>query len=185
MTCNGNANWFWSTAGFFTVYAVLILFFVVRAARRNRSLSDYALGNINFSPSFCGFVAAASTAASSIRGLLFRLERVSGFCGVPAVQISLMTKGFRKQGLSTQALGMGQWIGNRYKSKGFALFFAVLSLLLITFKVLIVVGRKTKGYRRAANSGGIGSPYSGVCVRLYDVWRRQFNSISGPPCRHF
>jgi sodium/pantothenate symporter len=35
---------------------------------------------------------------------------------------------------------MAQWMGTRYNSKGYALFFAFLSLLLITFIVLISVG---------------------------------------------
>jgi sodium/pantothenate symporter len=35
---------------------------------------------------------------------------------------------------------MAQWIGKRYDSKAMTLFFAVLSLLLITFIVLICVG---------------------------------------------
>ena len=35
---------------------------------------------------------------------------------------------------------MAQWIGKRYDSKGLTIFFAVLSLLLITFIVLICVG---------------------------------------------
>jgi sodium/pantothenate symporter len=39
-----------------------------------------------------------------------------------------------------KALTLAQWIGVRYQSKGFALFFGFLSLLLITFIVLICVG---------------------------------------------
>jgi sodium/pantothenate symporter len=35
---------------------------------------------------------------------------------------------------------MAQWMGTRYKSKAYSLFFAFLTLLLITFIVLICVG---------------------------------------------
>jgi sodium/pantothenate symporter len=56
------------------------------------------------------------------------------------VSLVLLTKGFRKFGSKVAALTMAQWMGQRYQSKGFALFFAFLSLLLITFIVLICVG---------------------------------------------
>jgi sodium/pantothenate symporter len=52
----------------------------------------------------------------------------------------ILTKGFRKHGSNVKALTMAQWMGTRYNSKGYSLFFAFLALLLITFIVLIVVG---------------------------------------------
>ena len=39
-----------------------------------------------------------------------------------------------------QALTLPQWVGQRFDSRAFSIFFAVLSLLLITFIVLILVG---------------------------------------------
>jgi len=52
----------------------------------------------------------------------------------------VLTKSFRKIGQSASSLTIAQWIGQRYKSKSYAFFFALLSLLLITFIVLICVG---------------------------------------------
>ena len=56
------------------------------------------------------------------------------------VSLVILTKGFRKHGSTVKALSMAQWMGTRYGSRGYALFFAILSLLLVTFIVLIVVG---------------------------------------------
>jgi sodium/pantothenate symporter len=51
-----------------------------------------------------------------------------------------LTKGFRRHGQSVKALTLAQWMGTRWQSPRYGLFFAVLSLLLVTFIVLIVVG---------------------------------------------
>ncbi|MCB0589048.1 MAG: alpha/beta fold hydrolase, partial [Phaeodactylibacter sp.] len=51
-------------------------------------------------------------------------------------------------------LTMAQWIGKRYNSPGYGLLFGFLSLLLITFIVLICVGM-TKVLSKALNAGEI------------------------------
>ncbi len=56
------------------------------------------------------------------------------------VALILFTKSFRKFGSSIKALTMAQWMGKMYGSKTFGLFFAFISLLLVTFIVLICVG---------------------------------------------
>jgi sodium/pantothenate symporter len=56
------------------------------------------------------------------------------------VSLVLLTKRFREHGTRVKALTMAQWMGNRYGSKGYATGFALLSILLVTFIVLIVVG---------------------------------------------
>ena len=140
------------TAGWAVValYAAVILFFVVRGSRRNRSMADYALGNIAFSPVAVGLALAASmtSAATFIINpgfiALFGLSGVLSYGVVlplaAVTSLVVLTKGFRKHGTSVKALSLSQWMGTRYDSPAFALFFAVLSLLLITFIVLIVVG---------------------------------------------
>lgn len=154
----------WATAVLVAVYMVVILYFVVQGARRTKSMADYALGSVTFSPWFVGLsLAAASTSAATfiINPGFIALYGWSAFLAFAVflplgkyLSLILMTKRFRKQGMSAGALSMGQWIGNRYDSKGFALFFAVLSLLLITFKVLICVGM-TKVLSQALNIGEI------------------------------
>ena len=37
-----------------SIYGLIILFFVVRGARKTRSMNDYAVGSINFSPTVVG-----------------------------------------------------------------------------------------------------------------------------------
>ncbi len=131
-------------------YAAAILVLVVRGARRNKSVADYAVGNIAFSPVAVGLALAASTTSAATfiinPGLVayFGLAAVFGLCVVLPISMSIslvvMTKGFRKYGAQVKALTLSQWVGQRYESRGFAIFFAFLSLLLVTFIVLILVG---------------------------------------------
>ncbi len=132
------------------VYVGAIVALVVRGARRTRGVADYALGNIAFSPVAVGLALAASTTSAATfiinPGLVayFGLSAAFGLCVVlPAsmfVSLVVLTKGFRRYGESVKALTLSQWVGERYRSPGFAVFFAFLSLLLVTFIVLILVG---------------------------------------------
>ncbi len=131
-------------------YMGVILFFVIRGALKIQNMSDYAVGNIAFSPIAVGLALAASmtSAATFIINpgfiALYGISAVISYAFVlpAAAMISLvvLTKGFRAHGNTVKALSMAQWMGTRYQSKGYALFFAFLSLLLITFIVLIAVG---------------------------------------------
>ena len=131
-------------------YAALVLYLVVRAARRTTSMADYAVGSMTFSPVAVGLSLAASmtSAATFIINpgfaALYGLPAVLSFVVVlPAaalLSLWIFTKGFRQFGMSIKALTLAQWIGQRYGSRAFALFFAFLSLLLLTFIVLICVG---------------------------------------------
>ncbi len=132
------------------VYMAAILFFVVRGARRTRNIDDYALGSIAFSPIAVGLALAASMTSAAtfiINPGFVALYGISGFISLgivipiaALVSLIILTKSFRKHGQTVKALTMAQWIGNRYQSCGYALFFGFLSLLLITFIVLICVG---------------------------------------------
>lgn len=145
-----NDSWFWATTALLLAYAALILFFVVRGARRTRSLSDYAVGSTGFSPVIVGLSLAASitSAATFIINpgfiALFGWSAFLAFAVVLPIGLYLslivLTKSFRRYGSSVKAVTMAQWMGARYESKGFAFFFAVLSLLLLSFIVLICVG---------------------------------------------
>lgn len=140
------------TAGWILIlaYMAVVLVFVVRGARKNRSMADYAVGSIAFSPIAVGLALAASMTSAAtfiINPGFIALYGVSGVISyalalplAAMVSLVILTKGFRKHGSSVKALSMAQWMGTRYKSKGYGLFFAFLSLLLITFIVLIVVG---------------------------------------------
>lgn len=133
-----------------TVYAAVIIFFVVRGALKIKNISDYAVGNINFSPVSVGLALAASMTSAATFIINPGFIALYGFSAIISYAIVLplaavtsliiLTKGFRKHGSTVKALTMAQWMSTKYNSKGFGLFFGFLSLLLITFIVLISVG---------------------------------------------
>jgi sodium/pantothenate symporter len=132
------------------VYGAAVLYLVVKGSGKTKSMQDYALGSVTFSPSFVGLSLAASMTSAAtfiINPGLIGTYGISGFISyglalpIAAIfSLVLLTKGFRKFGSKVAAQTMAQWMGNRYESKNLALFFAFLSLLLITFIVLICVG---------------------------------------------
>lgn len=131
-------------------YSLLILWLVIRGARKTKSISDYALGSIQFSPYALGLSLAASmtSAATFIinpgfiayYGLSAYLSLGIVFALSAILSLIFLTKSFRKIGQSIKALTIAQWMGERFKSKRISALFAFTSLLLITFIVLICVG---------------------------------------------
>ncbi len=140
------------TAGWIliAVYVAVTLFFVIRGALKVKTMNDYAVGSVNFPPWTVGFALAASMTSAAtfvINPGLVATYGISAFISYglvypAAAMISLvvLTIGFRKFGSSVKAGTLAQWMGKKYESKGFALYFAILSLLLLTFIVLIAVG---------------------------------------------
>lgn len=132
------------------VYAAVILFFVVRGARKNKSIQDYAVGNIGFPSWVVGLSLAASMTSAAtfiINPGFIALYGISGVISFALVlplaafiSLIVFTKGFARQGKAVKATTMAQWIGKRYESKNYAIFFAFVALLLMTFIVLINVG---------------------------------------------
>ncbi|HAF27961.1 MAG TPA: sodium:solute symporter [Bacteroidales bacterium] len=145
-------------------YSILIIYFVVRGALKTKSLSDYAVGNVNFSPAFVGLSLAVSMTSAATFIVNPGLIAVSGFSGVLSfgiffplatiISLIVLTKSFRKYGQSLKAVTLAQWIGKRYESKYYALFMGFLSFLLITFIVLILVAL-TKVLAKALNANEI------------------------------
>lgn len=132
------------------VYLGVTLFFVIRGASRTKSIADYALGSIAFSPYAVGLSLAATMTSAATFIINPGFVAYYGISGVLSMALMLplgalislvvFTKGFRKVGNVIKAMTMAQWIGARYKNNNFAVYFAFLSLLLITFVVLICVG---------------------------------------------
>lgn len=131
------------------LYMALTLFFVIRGAIRTKSLQDYAVGT-GFSPVFVGLSLAASVTSAAtfiINPGFVALYGWSAFVAMAIVlplglfiSLIVMTKSFQKIGTTSKALTLAQWIGNRFGSKIHSRIIAFLSLLLITFIVLICVG---------------------------------------------
>ncbi len=146
------------------LYASAVLYFVIKGAMGTKSMKDYAVGSISFSPAFVGMsLAAAMTSAATfiINPGLIALYGVSGvlsfglfFPLASMVSLVVLTKSFRKYGESVSAVSLASWIGKRYNSSGYSLFIAFLSVLLITFIVLILVAL-TKVFASALNTNEI------------------------------
>jgi len=131
-------------------YSVVVLLFVFRGARKTKDINDYAVGNIMFSPVAVGLSLAASMTSAAtfiINPGFIAYYGLSAFLSygiflpiAAIISLIILTKKFRSHGTSVKALTMAQWMGTRYRSNYYSLFFAFLSLLLITFIVLICVG---------------------------------------------
>lgn len=143
------------------LYVGVVLYFVVKGALRVKSMSDYALGSVNFSPYSVGLsLAAAMTSAATfvINPGLIANYGISGvlsfgvfFPLATLVSLTILTKSFRRFGQSVSAVSLASWMEKRYNSKSFAFFIAFLSVLLITFVVLILVAL-TKVFASALNA---------------------------------
>src|SRR5690554_1753423 len=145
-----STDYIWPTVGMLAVLMAVILYLVFKGAKKTTNISDYAIGSFVFSPVAVGLALAASMTSAAtfiINPGLIGLYGVSGVLSYAIVlpiaafvSLVVLTKRFRAHGTKVKALTMAQWMGNRYRSKGLATFFSVLSVLLITFIVLIVVG---------------------------------------------
>jgi sodium/pantothenate symporter len=132
------------------LYVACILFFVIRGARRTRTIADYATGSVNFSPSFLGLSLAASMSSAAtfiINPGFVAYYGVAGFLSMAVflpigtlVSLAVLSKKFRRYGQTVQARTIAQWMGQRYGSSGFALYFGLISLLMMAFIVMICVG---------------------------------------------
>ncbi len=132
------------------IYVAITMFFVIRGALKIKSMKDYAVGSVQFPPYAVGLALAASMTSAAtfiinpgfiaFYGWSAYISFGISYPVAAMISLIILTKGFRKHGESVKALTMAQWMGTRYKSKGYSLFFAFLSLLLITFIVLILVG---------------------------------------------
>lgn len=146
------------------LYSGVILYLVIKAAKRTSSMKDYALGSVGFSPVFVGLSLAAAMTSAATFVINPGLIAVSGISGVLSfglffplasiVSLIVLTKSFRKYGSSVSAFSLAGWIGKRYQSKAYSMFIAVLSVLLVTFIVLILVAL-TKVLSNALNSNEI------------------------------
>lgn len=132
------------------LYAAVILYLVIRESKKGGDLDDYALGSIMFSPAAVGLSLAASITSAATFIINPGFVALYGFSGVIAMALVLpaatlislivFTKGFRNYGTAVKAVSMGDWIKKKYDSTNFGIFFGFLSLLLVTFIVLICVG---------------------------------------------
>jgi sodium/pantothenate symporter len=111
---------------------------------------SFAIGNGDMSAGVVGVTLATSTASAAtfiinpgfvyVHGLSAFLHLgVSVFVGILFMLI-LLSFSFRRQGDAFKALTIPDWIGKRYHSPNFSLYFAFINLLGFAFIVLIVGG---------------------------------------------
>lgn len=148
----------------FAIYGVFILYFVIKGSKGTKNIKDYAVGSFTFSPVYVALsLAAAMTSAATfvINPGLVATYGISGYLSfgvvfpiASLVSLVILTKSFRKYGQSVNALSLSSWIRNKYNSKLYGLFVAFLTVLLITFVVLILVAI-TKVISQALNANEV------------------------------
>ncbi|MEJ2503621.1 MAG: sodium:solute symporter [Gemmatimonadota bacterium] len=140
---------FWSWA-LFGLYVVFVSWIAWRSQRRTESMESYSVGTRQVSPVAVGMSLAASLTSAATFVINPGLIYLYGWSGVVGSAIAaprgillgliIFSKSFRRIGDRTRVLTVPQWIGDRFGDRRLAVWFSVLSLLQITFLVLIVVG---------------------------------------------
>jgi sodium/pantothenate symporter len=135
---------------FFLAYVGAVVGVSVAARRNAGSMESFAVGSRTVSPLWVGLSLAANMTSAATFVINPGLIYLYGWAGVLGYAIAtplgiffaliVFSKRFRKVGDEFTVLTIPQWIGDRYGSRALKLYFAVLSLLQITFLVLIVVG---------------------------------------------
>lgn len=132
------------------IYVVGIIVLTILGKKKKQSIESYSIGTKQVSPIVVGLslaVGMTSAATFVINPGLIYLYGLSGFLGYGIaaplgiyIALIVMSKSFLKFGEQTKVLTVPQWIGERYNSNFFTIFFALVSFLQITFAVLIAVG---------------------------------------------
>lgn len=141
-------NIYLSLAVLFYVVGIIVL--TILGKKKKQSIESFSIGSKTVSPVVVGLslaVGMTSAATFVINPGLIYLYGFSGFLGYGIaaplgifLALTLMSKSFLKFGEQTKVLTVPHWIGERYQNKFFTIFYALISLLQITFAVLIAVG---------------------------------------------
>ncbi|HOT28411.1 MAG TPA: sodium:solute symporter [Candidatus Ozemobacteraceae bacterium] len=132
-----------------SLYVAVTLYLTVRGMRRTKDLSSFTVGTGDIGPVWIGLSLTAqltSVATFVVNpGLVYNygLSALLGY-GLAAgagimLGLVILSNRFRMVGSKVKALTIPQWIGARYESTGLRVFFALLSLSLMSFIVLIAV----------------------------------------------
>ncbi len=136
--------------GLFIAYLVGTAWLGLKGYQKTTGFGSFAVGDRAMNPYVVGIILAAATSSASTFIINPGFVYVDGFGAwfhmVVAVGISFITMlsvlsfRFRRIGAETMALTIPDWIGKRYNSPSYALFFAFLNLLSFAFVVLLVGG---------------------------------------------
>lgn len=118
--------------------------------KRTTGFGSFAIGAGDISPFQVGVTLAAATASAAtfiinpgfvyVNGLsAFMHLGISVYLGF-LFMLCLLSFRFRQMGESMKALTIPDWIGKRYQSNGFSLYFGIINLFSFAFVVLLVGG---------------------------------------------
>lgn len=134
----------------FLAYLVGTAWLGWRGFKKTSGFGSFAVGDRNMHPLVVGITLAASVSSAATFIINPGFVYVDGFSAffhfVIGVGIGffamawLLSFRFRRIGAESSALTIPDWIGKRYESKSFALYFSILSLLSFAFVVLLVGG---------------------------------------------
>ncbi|MCB0643035.1 MAG: hypothetical protein KDC44_15405, partial [Phaeodactylibacter sp.] len=134
----------------FSIYLIGTAWLGWLGHKKTDDFGSFAIGKGDLSPLQVGVTLAAATASAAtfiinpgfvyVDGLAaFMHLGLSVYLGFVSMLILLSFR-FRKIGEEAGALTIPDWIGKRYGSKAFSLYFAIINLLTIAFIVLLVGG---------------------------------------------
>jgi SSS family solute:Na+ symporter/sodium/pantothenate symporter len=134
----------------FSIYLLGTAWLGWKGHQKTDDFSSFAIGKGDLSPVQVGVTLAAATASAAtfiinpgfvyVDGLAaFMHLGISVYLGFVSMLILLSFR-FRKMGVEMKALTIPDWIGKRYQSQNFSLYFALINLLTFAFIVLLVGG---------------------------------------------
>jgi sodium/pantothenate symporter len=129
-------------------YAAMIVLLAWRNRRSASDIASFSVGSRRVPPFFVGLSLAANMTSVATFVINPGLIHAYGWAGVVGygmaaplgifIGLVVTSKRFRQVGDKFTVLTVPQWLGERFESRGLTVFFAVASMLQITFLVLIV-----------------------------------------------
>ncbi|MFW5952437.1 MAG: sodium:solute symporter family transporter, partial [Gemmatimonadota bacterium] len=142
-----DSTWSWALFG---LYVLFVSWIAWRSQRKTSSMESYSVGTRQVSPVAVGMSLAANLTSAATFVINPGLIYLYGWSGVLGYAVAaplgillglvVFSKSFRRIGDQTKVLTVPQWIGDRFGDRRLAVWFSVLSLLQVSFLVLIVVG---------------------------------------------
>jgi len=140
----------WLAWTLFIIYLIGTLYLGFLGLKKTKDFSSFAIGDGDMSPWIVGITLAASTASAAtfiinpgfvyVHGLAaFMHLGIACFAGI-LFMLFLMSYKFRRIGSENKSVTIPGWLGHRYKSKAFAVYFSIINLLSFAFLVLLVGG---------------------------------------------
>ena len=129
-------------------YAAVIVFLAWRNRRKATDIESFSVGSRQVPPFFVGLSLAANMTSVATFVINPGLIHAYGWSGVVGygmaaplgifIGLIVTSKRFRRVGDQFTVLTVPQWLGERYGDRRLTVFFALASMLQITFLVLIV-----------------------------------------------